>query len=406
MKLERIEKRGINMSEIVTSRHENRINQLSLFMEKYLNSEDKVALYHQYEKLLKEVEPLDLFYLPFFSENSILSNAEIKRYANRFVNLFYHGLASFQWNQNASQMLRKLIEENQAIIRKLESIKPFLENDKIKDSVPVILDLLKEMAMVERKFEKSQMILYPMLEKILPSKKPFQILWEVADDLLSERINLINLLKAEDINWVDVKKAIGQFYYQLAGLIQKEELIVLPLASEYLTSYDWDNMIISANEIGYAFTNSIKINQSLYQNNPKTNLLITTASGSLSLEQFSLVMSHLPMAITYVDEDDKVVYYNQTKERHFPRTPQAIGREVKNCHPEKSVHIVEKIISEFRNNKKDQAQFWMDFRGMKLLISYYAIRNSIGEYKGVLEVTQNISDMNEYQGEKKLLDWD
>ena len=66
------------MSEIVTSRHENRINQLSLFMEKYLNSEDKVALYHQYEKLLKEVEPLDLFYLPFFSENSILSNAEIK----------------------------------------------------------------------------------------------------------------------------------------------------------------------------------------------------------------------------------------------------------------------------------------------------------------------------------------
>lgn len=391
------------MSEIVNSRNENRIQMLSEFMEKYLISTDKVALYRQYEKILKEVEPLDLFYLPFFSDDTKLSTGEIKSYANRFVNLFYHGLAAYQWNKTSSKMLEKLLEENQAILSKLEGVKPYFDNDKIENSVTIILSFFNEMQVIEKKFEKSQMILYPSLEKILPSKKPFQVLWEVEDDILTERLNVIRLLTDETINWIDAKIAIGQFYYQLAGLIQKEELIVLPLASLYLSKQDWNNMIESANEIGYAFISPI---QQIKNTENYNNLSIITESGSLSMEQFNLVMSHLPIAITYVDEFDKVVYYNQTKERHFPRTPQAIGREVKNCHPEKSVHIVEKIIEEFRNNRKNLAQFWMNFRGMKLLISYYAVRNLSGEYKGVLEVTQDITDMKEYAGEKKLLDWE
>ena len=397
----------ITMSETFKTQQDERITRLSVFLDKYLVTNDKVSLYREFEETLKTVQPLDLFYLPFFSDDSRLSLEEIKSYANRFVNLFYHGLVSFQWDKKISPMLEKFVEENQAILAELDGIKPYFENDKIEESVPMILTFFEKIEVIEKKFQKSQMMLYPALEKKLPSKKPFQVLWAVEDDILEERKTVITRLKQDPINWAETKIAIAQFYYQLAGLIQKENIIVLPLASIYLTAKDWEKMIDSAFEIGYAFTHPLKvINQTTHPEMKLSDLMITTDSGVLSVEQFNLVMSHLPIAITYVDEFDIVRYYNQTSERHFPRTPQAIGREVKYCHPEKSVHIVEKILAEFKANRQSVAQFWMDFRGKKLLISYYAVRNDSSDYKGVIEVTQDISGMNEFQGEKRLLNWE
>jgi PAS domain S-box-containing protein len=117
-------------------------------------------------------------------------------------------------------------------------------------------------------------------------------------------------------------------------------------------------------------------------------------------------MSSLPVAITYVNEENIVTYYNEPKERHFPRTPQAIGREVRHCHPEKSVHIVEEIIERFRDGSRSHARFWFDFRGRKLLVQYLAVYDKEHRYRGVLEVTEDITDIKEYTGERRLLDWE
>ena len=52
--------------------------------------------------------------------------------------------------------------------------------------------------------------------------------------------------------------------------------------------------------------------------------------------------------ITFVDKDDIVRYFSQGSERIFPRTKSVIGRTVSNCHPPASVHIVEKIVEDFK----------------------------------------------------------
>lgn len=393
------------MSELFTSDDQQRYLKLGEFMKRYLDSKDKVALYREYESLLKSVRPIDLFNMPMFHDNTEYSVDEIKNYANRFVNLFYHGLVAFEWNKNESIVLESFIEENRMIMYQLESVKPFFENNTIEKSIPQILDFFERAEVIEKKFIKSQMILYPVLEKILPSKTPFKVLWSVEDDLLVARKNIIELLKSSTIHWPTLKIEIGQFYYQLAGLIQKEDIIVLPLASVYIDHATWNSMIKSLIDIGYAFMDTPDL-KSKSLGKELADFQISTATGTLSLDQFNLVMSHLPIAITFVDEFDKVRYFNQTKERHFPRTAQTIGREVRYCHPEKSVHVVEKILQEFKSGKQSIAQFWMDFKGIKLLISYYAVRDSMGNYKGVIETTQDISNMKNYIGEKRLLDWE
>ncbi len=392
------------MSEVISQNQNERIRQLGLFMDQYLVSSDRLQLYKNNEELIKSIRPSDLFLMPMYRDETPFSVDEIKAFAGKFVNVFYHGLVQYQWNKNASPLLADLIQENQAILSQLNAIKPYLENHVIKDSKTKLIAFYESMIAIEKKFIKLQNILYPVLENLMPSKMPFKVLWRVEDDLLELRIHILNLLQAPDVDWMKTKIAIGEFYYALTGLIQKEELIVFPMASDRIDASVWDDMIDAAYGIGFAFLELPKPKR-VHTKSVMSDFLIQTATGSLSLSQFDLLMSHLPVSITFVDEFDKVVYFNQTKEPHFPRTPQVIGREVRYCHPQKSVHVVEKILTEFKNGRRDEAVFWMSMGPKKLLITYYALRDDHQQYKGVMEVTQDISKMSEYSGEKRLLDW-
>ncbi len=127
--------------------------------------------------------------------------------------------------------------------------------------------------------------------------------------------------------------------------------------------------------------------------------------GRLSLEQVDLVLKHLPVDISFVDEHDEVRYYSATKERIFPRSPGVIGRKVQNCHPPKSYAMVQKILDEFRAGRKDAADFWIQMQGRFILIRYFAVRDDEGRYKGTLEVSQDVTDIKKLEGQKRLLDW-
>jgi hypothetical protein len=139
------------------------------------------------------------------------------------------------------------------------------------------------------------------------------------------------------------------------------------------------------------------------QNFPEGKLSLD--EGYLNLEQINLMLRNLPVDLSFVDANDKVAYYSATDERIFPRSPGVIGREVKNCHPPKSVHIVEKIMSEFKAGNKDTAEFWIQLHGKFIHIRYFAIRNVRGEYVGTLEVSQDITNIRNLEGNKRLLDW-
>jgi len=130
--------------------------------------------------------------------------------------------------------------------------------------------------------------------------------------------------------------------------------------------------------------------------------VLTLPSGVLKTEEVIRMLDVLPFDITFVDKDDIVKYFSQGTERIFPRTKAIIGRNVSNCHPPASVHIVEKIVEDFKNGIKDHEDFWINMGEKFILIRYYAVRSEKGEYLGVLEVTQDIKPIQEITGEKRL----
>jgi hypothetical protein len=118
------------------------------------------------------------------------------------------------------------------------------------------------------------------------------------------------------------------------------------------------------------------------------------------------MLTHLPVDISFVDENDTVRYYSATAERIFPRSPGVIGRKVQNCHPSKSVDVVERILAAFRSGERDEAAFWIESQGRFIHIRYFAMRDKRGAYRGALEVTQDATALRALRGERRLLDGD
>lgn len=125
----------------------------------------------------------------------------------------------------------------------------------------------------------------------------------------------------------------------------------------------------------------------------------------MSIEQVNLLFKTLPIDLTFVDEHDKVIFYNRGEERVFPRSAGIIGREVRFCHPPKSVDTVLQILETFKSGKKDEASFWITYKGRLIYIRYFAVRDADRKYKGVVEMSQDITDIKNIEGERRLLEW-
>lgn len=123
-----------------------------------------------------------------------------------------------------------------------------------------------------------------------------------------------------------------------------------------------------------------------------------------STETLEAIFDSLPLDVTFVDETDTVRYYSKGDERIFRRTPAVVGRKVQDCHPKESVHKVIQVVSDLKSGKRDVAEFWIDFKGRKIFIRYFVVRNKAGTYLGILEVTQDITNIQKIGGEKRLLD--
>ncbi len=128
-------------------------------------------------------------------------------------------------------------------------------------------------------------------------------------------------------------------------------------------------------------------------------------TGTLSKGEAEAILGTLPVDITFVDKEDAVRYFNKPEERIFVRTKTVIGRKVQECHPQKSIHIVNKILNSFKSGEKDVAEFWIQKGDRLVHIRYFAVRNKDRKYLGTMEVTQDITNIKKIEGEKRLLDW-
>ncbi|MHA2494109.1 MAG: PAS domain-containing protein, partial [Candidatus Hodarchaeales archaeon] len=194
----------------------------------------------------------------------------------------------------------------------------------------------------------------------------------------------------------------------ITGLIWKEENILFPMCLENLTDDEWMSIREQSDEIGYClFKPTSHWSPSLEKDEerPVSPTIpegrIQLPSGSLSLKELELLFNHLPLDITFVDEDDTVIYFSEG-ERIFLRPRAAIGRKVQFCHPPSSLHIVNQILLDFKNGTRDVAEFWINFQEKFVHIRYFAVRDEKKRYIGTLEMTQDLTRIKALEGEKRL----
>jgi DUF438 domain-containing protein len=128
-------------------------------------------------------------------------------------------------------------------------------------------------------------------------------------------------------------------------------------------------------------------------------------SAALPKELIASILNTLPVELSFVDAEDTVRYFShEHHEKIFPRTRGSIGVKVQQCHPQKSVHMVNQILADFKASKRNVAQFWIDLGTRKILIRYFPVRDTRGTYVGCLEVVQDITAIQKLEGQKRLLD--
>jgi DUF438 domain-containing protein len=231
-------------------------------------------------------------------------------------------------------------------------------------------------------------------------------MWSFHDDIRRNLKHAIQLLSEISIDIQLFNRLMGDIYFNVYAIIFREERILFPVVSAVVQQSELDLLIKESVEIGFSFVSPVTgVNQD--SNSPHiASGEIDLKTGVLSIDQIRHIFNHLPVDITYVDENNKVKFFSTPEKRIFRRTNSIIGRDVKNCHPHESVHVVEKIIEAFRNGEKDRASFWIQMKGEFILIQYFAIRDEQSIYRGVIEVTQEINEIRSLQGEKRLLNWD
>ena len=233
-------------------------------------------------------------------------------------------------------------------------------------------------------------------------------MWGV-DDEIREDLKMLQSDLSYGVFNEDHKKGVDDLINRINEMIFKEENIMIPMLLDTMTQDEWKKVADDSSEIG-------KILQYVPVWKPEKEALaelkedikepgaIILPTGVFNKEELTYMLNSLPFDITFVGNDDNVRYFSQSSERIFPRTKTIIGRNVSNCHPPASVHIVEDIVNDFKSGKKDHEDFWIKKGDMIIYIRYFAVRNEEGEYLGVVEVTQDIKPIQEIAGEKRLVE--
>ncbi len=270
---------------------------------------------------------------------------------------------------------------------------------------------IERLAEVEKHYLRKEHQLFPQLEKHGVTAPP-KVMWAVHDDIRAQFKQVRAAIERRDA--VAIAALGPDLLSRVDDMVFKEENILFPMARQILPEEDWAAVRRGEEEIGYALIAPPAVwppaeagmPAEAAAGPPHTGLdAIPLDTGLLTLEQVNLILTHLPVEISFVDENDIVRYYSDTKDRLFPRSPGVIGRQVQNCHPQKSLHMVNRILSEFRKGTRDVAEFWIPFKAQFVHIRYFAVRDVQGQYRGCLEVTQNVAAIRALEGERRLLDW-
>ena len=374
------------------------------------------------------------------SLKGVYKDEEILDKMDDLLNLFDGVLVRAENEYPENHPLWAYLEEINAVEKVALEADELLKQDKfIKNPWLGVFDSLAQWRI---HLSRKQNQLYPMLEEH-GFDRPTRIMWTF-DDGVRDAISASYALLRED-KYEEFLASVPETLAKLRDLNSKELEVLLPTSFKLLSDEEFVRMSKNDHEIGYAIINApglyvvAGINDSVAQLNGNTtgqngavsneflndlagllskyvgpvgggqvgkDTVFDVATGKLTLEQINLLFRHLPVDLSYVDENELVKFYSDTPHRIFPRSANVIGREVKNCHPAKSVHVVEEIVEKFRSGEQNQAEFWINKPGLFIYVIYTAVRDENGKFRGVLEMMQDCTHIRELEGSRTLLTWD
>lgn len=273
---------------------------------------------------------------------------------------------------------------------------------------------LRELRQFEKHYLRKENILFPFLEK-KGFSGPSHVMWAIHDDIRASWKALEGVLAAPPADPAALTAQLDGTFLPLDKMMRemfyKEENILYPTALEKLSAEEWLDIRKQEEGVGYAYVLAggqwppqDPVGAAPAEEPAALEGVIRLQTGALTVEQIKSVLTHLPIDVTFVDTDDRVRFFSESKERIFPRSPAIIGRKVQQCHPPTSVHRVQRILDDFRAGRRDTADFWIQMRGRFIYIAYYAVRDEDGAYQGTLEVTQDLTRLRGLEGERRLLD--
>jgi DUF438 domain-containing protein len=310
-------------------------------------------------------------------------------------------------------------QENQVIGRMLDEMQRTLDQAAAESDTAKLRTFelqLEKLAEIDRHYLRKENLLFPYLEKY-GFQGPSKVMWGIHDDIRA-RLRALKTLAANGIERLAEARAdFTAVAADIQAMVYKEEKILFPAALEHLQEKDWAAIRDEEVDFGFVFVvpgsewqplrvedlhTPAEAGQVVTNGLPAGQLPLHT--GALTLQQIDLMLQNLPVDITFVDENDAVCYFSQSRERIFDRTPAIIGRKVQNCHPPQSLARVQQILDDFRAGTRDAAEFWIPFGPKFVHIRYFALRDEQRAYKGTLEVTQDIAPLRALEGQKRLLD--
>jgi hypothetical protein len=385
--------------------------------------EDMAVLKQRFSELVKGVEATEIAKMEQALMDEGLPAEEIKRLCDVHVEIFKealeekdrpdpplgHPVHTFMKENRASE---KIMSETSMLLGRLgHPPKPeaFTAN---RQALGALIDRLSE---IDTHYSRKENQLFPMLEAH-QFTGPSQVMWSIHDDIRASLKQARQAFAESDPagTVTPLKEAIQA----IRDMIYKEEHILYPASLEMLTEQEWVKVKEGEADIGFAWVVPDSgwpedIIKAPAEAPPEPQAVVQEVAGALSLdtgrmslEQINLMLTHLPVDLTFVDENDRVAYYSEGPERIFPRSPAIIGREVRNCHPPKSVHLVNQILDAFKSGSRDTAEFWIELGGKFIYIRYFAVRDAGGYYRGCLEVSQDLTRIRKLEGQHRLLDWE
>jgi DUF438 domain-containing protein len=312
------------------------------------------------------------------------------------------------------------IQENKELKQvtgQIRNLHKAIEDNKdanLENYLPLLLEKFNLLLDVDKHYQRKEYLVFPYLEKEGITGPP-QVMWGKHDEIRELIKGSIEILRTEEVGRDELlASAEIVLIPAITGvdeMIIKEEEILFPMCMDHLSDQDWYHIDSQTIEIGYCIYDPQTEWKPTGVNTDEIDAESSTSgiqlpTGSFQLNELMKVLNILPVDMTFVDKNDKVKYFSQSKDRIFTRSRAIINRDVRHCHPPSSVHIVEKILEDFKSGKASYAPFWIQMKGKFIHISYYALKDDNGDYMGTLEVSQDLTALRALEGDQRILSYE